>query len=178
MSLNSLKWHSLFLFARAKFEFSILGFEQCDQIGQFLIVLGENFSYRSSPNVWLIFGLLWKQPFLCVNCCGHFLGNLWNFLGFFTLQYLVTLVLRLSSYIKHSIKLRRAQTDAWRNMNNIRGTNERLICYNQTGPFLHIVDPGGLKQCFFCFKASSDELCKMQWTLWCVKCSEIEKSLS
>ena len=52
---------------------------QCDQIGRFFKVLGDKFSLKSSPNVLWMFGLLWKHPFSCINCCGYFLGNLVKF---------------------------------------------------------------------------------------------------
>ena len=37
------------------------------------------------------FGQFWKHPFSCYNCWCYFLGNFWNFLGYFIFQRLVTL---------------------------------------------------------------------------------------
>ena len=51
---------------------------QCDQIGRFLIVVVDKFSYTSCPNVCWLFGLLWKNSLWSKNYCGHFLGNFWN----------------------------------------------------------------------------------------------------
>ena len=36
---------------------------QCDQIGLFLKGLGDKFSYKSSPNIWQLFGLFEKCYF-------------------------------------------------------------------------------------------------------------------
>ena len=43
-------------------------------------VLRDNFSYKSSPNVCLLFGLFWKYPY--INCYGYFLANFWKILGY------------------------------------------------------------------------------------------------
>ena len=40
---------------------------QCDQIGRFLNVLGKKFSYKSSQNIWWLFGLFWTISFLKQN---------------------------------------------------------------------------------------------------------------
>ena len=37
--------------------FLVISYEQCDQIGRFLKVLGDIVSIKSSPNAWWIFGI-------------------------------------------------------------------------------------------------------------------------
>ena len=44
-----------------------LNWYQCDQIGQFLKVLGDKICDKSSPNDWQIFGQCWKTSLLCKN---------------------------------------------------------------------------------------------------------------
>ena len=61
---------------------------QCDQIWEFFKVLGDKFSYTSSPNVCLLFRQFWKHPFSCINFCSYFLENF----GIFIFQHLVTLI--------------------------------------------------------------------------------------
>ena len=68
-------------------------FDQCDQIGHILKVLGHKFDYKSTPNVFWHFGLFWKHPFSFVNFSNYFLGNFWKFLGHFIFTRLVTLSL-------------------------------------------------------------------------------------
>ena len=45
---------------------------QCDQIGRFLKILGDRKSSKRSPNDWQLFGLFWKTSLLCKNCIGYF----------------------------------------------------------------------------------------------------------
>ena len=82
---------------------------QCDQIGRFFKVLGDKFSLKSSPNVLWMFGLLWKHPFSCINCCGYFLGNLvkfWATLYFnFNLGAFIQLKCRNETFVKRSTKI-------------------------------------------------------------------------
>ena len=51
------------------------GLTHCDQIGQVWKVLGDNFSYYSSPCVWWLFGLFLNATVLSKNCFGFFLGK-------------------------------------------------------------------------------------------------------
>ena len=64
---------------------------QCDQIGQFLKVLGDRFSYKRGPNTWWLFGLFRKTKLWRENCCGYFLGNFCMNLKYFLFQHLITL---------------------------------------------------------------------------------------
>ena len=64
---------------------SVLGKQQSDQIGQFLKGLGDNFSYKSRPNIWHFLSTLkkvifqakaavtifWKLLLLVVISSGH-----------------------------------------------------------------------------------------------------------
>ena len=55
--------------------------KQCDQIGQFLKVLGNKFSYKSSPIIWWLLGAFRKTLGLSKNWCGIFwvtFGNIWT----------------------------------------------------------------------------------------------------
>ena len=52
---------------------------QCDQIGWFLNVLNNRFSYRSNPNIYEFLGSLCKQPLLSKMCFGWLLSNFWKF---------------------------------------------------------------------------------------------------
>ena len=62
-----------------------ISYEQCDQIGRFLKVLGNRKSSKRSPNDWQLFGLFWKTSLLCKNCISYFLGNFWkNWATFFS----------------------------------------------------------------------------------------------
>ena len=56
---------------------------QCDQIGWFLKVLSDKFSYKSGPNIRQLFGLFRKTLILSENCWGYFLVNFWMYLGYF-----------------------------------------------------------------------------------------------
>ena len=51
---------------------------QCDQIGWFLNVLNNRFSYRSNPNIYEFLGSLCKQPLLSKMCFGWLLSNFWK----------------------------------------------------------------------------------------------------
>ena len=65
---------------------------QCGQMGQFFKFLDDNFSYKSSPKSWWLFGLIWiTSLFFKKTCCGYFLGNIWKKLGNFLLFHLVAL---------------------------------------------------------------------------------------
>ena len=64
----------------------------CDQIGQFLKVVGDRFSYKRGPNNnWWLFGLFRKTQFWRENCCGYILGNFCMNLKYFLFQHLITL---------------------------------------------------------------------------------------
>ena len=39
-----------------------MGYNQCDHIGLYLKELGDNFSFKSGPNIWLLFGLFLEMP--------------------------------------------------------------------------------------------------------------------
>ena len=67
-------------------------YDQCDQNGWFLKVLGDKFCSKSRPNDGPLFGHFWKTSFFCKNCRCYCLGNFWKHLGYFLLQHLVTLV--------------------------------------------------------------------------------------
>ena len=82
--------HYNFLKKACKFKFVIL--IQCDQIGRFLNVFGDMVSIKSSPNAWWIFGLNWKAALFMLNYCGYYFGKYWKNLGYFLIQYLVTLL--------------------------------------------------------------------------------------
>ena len=62
---------------------------QCDQIGWFFGILGNNFFCKSSPNVWILFGQLWNPSLFKVNLMGYFLGNVCKNLGYFLFQHWV-----------------------------------------------------------------------------------------
>ena len=64
---------------------------QCDQIGRFLNVLGDKYSFKSCPNVWRLLGLFRKRHFVNTNCFRYFLSNLRRIFGYFLDQHLVTL---------------------------------------------------------------------------------------
>ena len=51
---------------------------KCDQIGQFLKVLGNKLSFISSPNICTLFGLLLSRPLFRKNCFGYLQGNYWK----------------------------------------------------------------------------------------------------
>ena len=58
-------------------------YEQCDQIGQFLKVLCNHYSFQSSPNIEWLFEPLEKCHYANINCCDKFLGNFCSKLGYF-----------------------------------------------------------------------------------------------
>ena len=60
--------------------------EQCDQIGRFLKVLGNKFSYKSSPSIRWPFGL-----FKAKKLIWPLLGQLWLRFGLLLFLHLVTL---------------------------------------------------------------------------------------
>ena len=91
---------SCFLFWwRRRLRECLVRYEQSDQIGRFLKVLGDKFSYKRSPNVCWLVGLFWKHTFSLINWCSYFLGNFWKFLGYFIFQRLVTLGMRLKQIV-------------------------------------------------------------------------------
>ena len=66
---------------------------QCDQIVQFVKVLGNKISSKISRNDVQLLGLFFKTSLLGGKyCMGYFLGNFWKKLGYFFLQHLVTLL--------------------------------------------------------------------------------------
>ena len=51
-----------------------LRWKQCDQIWQFLQIRATKY-----PNIWQLFGQLWKMAIIKWNCCGYILGTfLWE----------------------------------------------------------------------------------------------------
>ena len=54
---------------------STLVSHQCDQIWLCLNGLGDQFSNKTSPNIWKLLGQFWKQCFLSKSYCAYFLGN-------------------------------------------------------------------------------------------------------
>ena len=61
----------------------ILDLQQCDQIRRFLELIDNKFYYKCSPNVWWLFGQLWKPSHFKSNCWGYFLGNFRGKIGLF-----------------------------------------------------------------------------------------------
>ena len=59
-------------------------YNQCDQIGRFLKVLGAKFLTKVAQNIWPLIWAIVKNGSFTLNCCGYFLG-------YFLLQHLVTL---------------------------------------------------------------------------------------
>ena len=49
---------------------------QCDQIGQLFLSFGNKFSYKSCPNILVIFGLFEIIQLSCKKWFGYFLGNI------------------------------------------------------------------------------------------------------
>ena len=47
----------------------------------------DNFSYKSSPNVWQLFWIFWKTSRF-INCYGYFWSNFWKKLGNFLIPTL------------------------------------------------------------------------------------------
>ena len=64
------------LFHRFIFEANL-----CDQIGRFLKVLGKIISYKSSPNIWWLFGLFRKTSLKSKHSYGYFFGQLLDKFG-------------------------------------------------------------------------------------------------
>ena len=79
--------------------------DQCDQIGRFLKVLGDNLSFKSL----VTFEVFWNRHFLSKNCHGYFFGRLYKKLGNFFIYYLLTLV-GISQFGRHSLFIRLIQT--------------------------------------------------------------------
>ena len=52
---------------------------QCVQIGRYLKVLGDKFSYKSNPNVCWLFGQFWIRSHSPKSWCGDFLASLGKF---------------------------------------------------------------------------------------------------
>ena len=48
--------------------------------------------FKSIPNIFQMFGLLWKRHYLSKNCFSHILGNFWVNFDHFLFQHLVTLL--------------------------------------------------------------------------------------
>ena len=65
---------------------------QCYQIGRFLKVLGDTFMFKSHPNVWRLFGLIWKASLFSNNCYGYLFSNVLISFGYSLFQHLVTLL--------------------------------------------------------------------------------------
>ena len=61
----------------------LFSWEQCDQNGRFLKVLGNKFAFKSSPKSFVYFWAIWKKIICHKNCCGYYLGNFWKHLGNF-----------------------------------------------------------------------------------------------
>ena len=65
---------------------------QCYQIGRFLKVLWDTFMFKSHPNVWRLFGLIWKASLFSNNCYGYLFSNVLISFGYSLFQHLVTLL--------------------------------------------------------------------------------------
>ena len=76
------------------------------RLGEFWIVLVTYFSFKSSLNWWLLFGLKWKDQSIEKKLLWLFLGNFWNNLGYFSFQHLVTLVRRPITWGKKVLRNR------------------------------------------------------------------------
>ena len=61
--------------------------DQRDQIGQFLKVLGDNFSHNSSPNIWPLWGLFSKLRFFKYKLPLLFLGDFRKKIHLVTLNF-------------------------------------------------------------------------------------------
>ena len=59
----------------------IVTYKQCDQIEQFLKLLGGKFSYKSSPNIWWLLGLFWNLCFFKKKLLLLLFGQLWEKFG-------------------------------------------------------------------------------------------------
>ena len=56
---------------------------QCDQIGRFLKALGNKFPCKGSSKYLTTIWPYWKVLLLSKICCGYFMGNFWDNLGYF-----------------------------------------------------------------------------------------------
>ena len=97
-SIDSMYWHFSALLGIKQIK--VLPMTNVTRLGNFWNFLATNFFYKSSPNVWWLFGHLWK-PLLCEsNFLGFFSGQLLQNLGYFLFQHLVTLPMT-STIAKH-----------------------------------------------------------------------------
>ena len=79
---------------------------QCDQIGQYFKVLGNNFSYQKQPKYWVTFSAILKTPFKVKSRSVVYLGNFDKHLGYFLFLHLVTLFsLDLKKLLLHSVSV-------------------------------------------------------------------------
>ena len=61
---------------------------QCDQIGRFFKVHGNQFSYKSSQNIWVAFGAILKKHQTTVATIWSTLRNTWATFYFYIWSYL------------------------------------------------------------------------------------------
>ena len=69
----------------------ILKYNQCDQIGVFLKMLGNKVPCKRSPTILQQFWAIVKNCTFTSYRCGYVMGNFWRKLGYFLLRHLVTL---------------------------------------------------------------------------------------
>ena len=72
--------------------------DQCDHIGQFLKVLANKFSFKSSPNILQILGAILKYVAFFLKMLFIIFRQLFENLGYFKLRHLVTLIGRLDRF--------------------------------------------------------------------------------
>ena len=62
-------------------------------VGRLLkILFGDNFTYKSNPNIGWLFGLFWQHHSFSKNCSGFFWGYFWGYFWKFWLLFTPTLV--------------------------------------------------------------------------------------
>ena len=65
--------------------------KQCDQIGRLINFDGSKPSHKSCQNIWWLLGLFWNSPLFKQKLVLLPLSSLWNTLGNYLFQHLVTL---------------------------------------------------------------------------------------
>ena len=65
--------------------------DQCDQIGQFLKILGSKIYCKKGQMIGTVLGHFEKPHYYVNTALPTSLGNFWKKLGYFLLQHLVTL---------------------------------------------------------------------------------------
>ena len=56
---------------------------QCDQIGQFIMLLCDKFSCKKGQNIWWLLGPFLNTPLSSKNCCVYFWLNFWQHHDYF-----------------------------------------------------------------------------------------------